>query len=161
MVWACLVLYREMADGSCGEVRGQACFRLTQTTLPLKSFLSYTPPSMLPPDSVEMCASPWGRLSMNSLCPKDSSASIAAAAGEAPTALQLLVGPAAASPAASAAASTGAVPVGPLLTRLAVVRGCSDASWLSHTPDRFVALLENGTACQLFDGKPINQKGGV
>eukprot|EP00614_Pseudopedinella_elastica_P033331 CAMPEP_0172644026 /NCGR_PEP_ID=MMETSP1068-20121228/238995_1 /TAXON_ID=35684 /ORGANISM="Pseudopedinella elastica, Strain CCMP716" /LENGTH=448 /DNA_ID=CAMNT_0013458207 /DNA_START=233 /DNA_END=1578 /DNA_ORIENTATION=- len=67
--------------------------------------------------------------------------------------LQLLVGPAAASPAASpSAASTGAVPVGPLLTRLAVVRGCSDASWLSHTPGRFVALLENGTACQLFDG---------
>ena len=97
---------------------------------------------------------------MISFCPKDSSASIAAAAGEAPTALQLLVGPAAASPAASAAASTGAVPVGPLLTRLAVVRGCSDASWLSHTPDRFVALLENGTACQLFDGKSIDQKGG-
>jgi len=99
---------------------------------------------------------------MISFCPKDSSASPAAAAGEPPTALQLLVGPAAASPAASpSAASTGAVPVGPLLTRLAVVRGCSDASWLSHTPGRFVALLENGTACQLFDGKSINQKGGV
>ncbi len=98
---------------------------------------------------------------MISFCPKDSSASPAAAAGEPPTALKLWVGLAAASPAASAAASTGAVPVGPLLTRLAVVRGCSDASWLSHTPGRFVALLENGTACQLFDGKFIYQKGGV
>ena len=44
VVWACLVLYREMADGSCGEGRGQAGFRLTHTT-PAPKELSELHPS--------------------------------------------------------------------------------------------------------------------
>ena len=65
-------------------------------------------------------------------------------AGRCTSTLQLLVRTTSNSSSSSSAS--------PFSTRLALLDGCVDASWLKHAPSRFVALLRAGSEVQLFDG---------
>ena len=72
-----------------------------------------------------------------------------ARAGRTCSALQLLV-----RPSGGGSPGPGPGPGGEWGTSLVLREGCVDASWLRHTPERFVAVLRHGSEVRSFDPPP-------